>query len=1007
MVAKNACSFGCLFLFIFFLSACSGNEDLSTPTETGNPSPSPSPSPTPTPTPTPTPSPTPTPPPSDTTAPIPTGSTPSANEAQVNVGAVIVVSFNEPVALSSLDTNNFALNPAVPGSFSVSGSTARFTPSNPLAATTRYTVTLRGIRDLANNVMTGTYSFSFTTAAALTSNCLAIDVLCVDDTAGAMQEYSDIQTAISAVQAGQTVLVHDGIYTGFELVNRTGTPTAPIVIRAAGTNAVISSSTSTGDGIRLHNSSYITVEGFLIQGGANVANPITARCIAARGATATAPMLGNILRGNRCTDAGLECFYLSQFGNGLIENNFIRGCGRAGGIRNHGIYLANAGSDNTVIRRNTISTTNSAGNESNGIHMNGDLSIGGDGLISGVLIDANTIHNNTQNGINLDGVQNTTLRNNLVYGNARHAVRAYDGDGAAGPRALVAVNNTLLATTTGWAMKISEDGGGHTFFNNILLGVSGSLCLDNPSFRSDHNVVDNRLSLNNETSIITLSDWRTQSNNQDINSFVDNASSLFLNSSGNDHRLASASAARDAGITNLNNISAPTVDISGTARPQDTRVDLGAFEAMSGGGITHYLASSPAGSDTNPGTSAQPWATFTHAFGRMQPGQVLEVKNGEYAQDLGTWRWSGGNMIPVSQPPNGNPNAPTIVRGESVGGVTINGSLNVIGWSHVNVENFTFNNGGTIDGGARYIEVRRSGFNGGIGTAHSSYILKEDIWAWGSNRYVISNYQADHIVDHRVIARLDNLGSAPALPVGAISQYETNYSVIAHGLFFDVTGTFQQPYALVYSSRPPLGMNRLYGLIGFNAGPQLGGIYPGDAGGGGHEINNSVIHGTVSYGVTFNSPGPNQVLNSTIFGNSGAAITGHHNITASNNILLNNAGGISATIVSCSNNLLAASGSMGNCTGNDTTTVPSILYLPRSPIAGKGASIESRYNIGLLNGEYTINATTDRLWPWPHEAIIKRDMCAGSTYGWCGTNKTLTRYIWEFLGNPCPTDICS
>lgn len=990
MVARHANSVGflLLFLFLLLLSACGGSGDISGSNESGN---TPSPSPT---------------PPSDTTAPIPTGSSPLANAVQVSVGTVIIVTFNEPVALSSLNTSNFSLNPAVPGNFSISGTTARFTPSNPLAASTRYTVSLQGVRDLANNSMVGIYSFSFTTDSALASNCAAVDVLCVDDTAGATQEYSDIPAAVSAVQAGQTVLVHDGIYTGFELA-RSGSNSAPIVIRAAGTNAVISRSAPTGDGIRLQNASYVTVEGFILQGGANTTNPINARCIAARGATAIAPMLGNVLRGNRCTDAGLECFYLSQFGGGLIENNFIRGCGRAGGARNHGIYLANAGSDNTVIRANTISTTGSAGAESNGIHMNGDLSIGGDGLISGVLIDANTIHDNTQNGLNLDGVQNTTLRNNLVYGNTRHGLRAYAIDGAAGPQGLVATNNTLIATNSGWAMKLSEDGGGHTFFNNILLGATGSLCVANTSFRADHNAVDNRLSLNNEASILSLTAWRTQSG-QDTNSFVDSAAGLFLNASANDYRLATASAARDAGITSFNSVNAPAVDISGIPRPQGTRFDLGAFEAMTatGGATTYYLAPAPAGSDSNPGTSAQPWATFIHAFSRMQAGQVLEVKNGVYNQNLGTWVWSGGNMVPVSQPPNGNPNAPTIVRGESVGGVTINGSLSVIGWSYVNIENFTFTNGGAIDGGSRYIEVRRSGFNGGIGTAHSSYILKEDIWAWGSNRYVISNYQANHIVDHRVIARLDNMGSAPTLPVGAISQYETDYSVIAHGLFFDVTGTFQQPYALVYSSRPPIGMNRLYGLIGFNAGTQLGGIYPGDAGGGGHEINNSVIHGTSSYGVNFNSPGPNQVLNSTIFGNSGAAISGHHNITVANNILLNNAGGVSATIVSCSNNLLAASGIMGGCTGNDTTTVPTILYLPRSPIAGKGANIESRYNIGLSNGEYTITGTTDPLWPWPHEAIIKRDMCAGTTTGWCATNKSLTRYIWEYLGNSCPVDIC-
>ena len=944
--------------------------------------------------------------PGDQTAPTVVSVAPAGGSTNASIGTAIVVSFNEAIALNSLSQTTFALTPFVAGSFSVTNTEARFTPSAPLAAATQYTVTLQGIRDVAGNAMSGTYSFSFTTAAPLALNCAAANVLCVDDTAGATQEYSDIPAAVAAVQAGQTVLVHDGTYTGFEIA-RSGTPMARIAIRAAGSNAIIVNRAPTGDGVRLQNASYVTVEGFVIQGNAAVSQPINQRCIAARGALVTNPMLGNELRGNRCTDAGLECFYLSQFGNGLIANNVISGCGRAGGTRNHGIYLANAGSDNTVIRGNSITTTSSAGAESNGIHMNGDSLVGGDGIISGLTIEANTIYGNTQNGLNMDGVQSSTVRNNLVYGNARHAVRAYDIDGAAGPLSFVIVNNTLLAPTSGWGIKLSEDGGGHTIFNNILLGASGSLCVANRSLVADYNASDDRFSADDEASVVSLATWRTQTG-QDANSLVATAANLFVDVNTNDYRLATAASARDAGSASLNSISAPGADIAGTARPQGASHDIGAFEAATAASTaTFYIAPAPDGSDGNAGTFSQPWATFTHAFSRMQAGQTLVVKNGAYNQNVGEWRWSGGVMVPSSKPPNGSSGAHTVVRGESVGGVTINGSLNIIGWSYATVENFTFQTGGAIDGGSRFIEVRNSGFNGGIGTANSSYIVKEDIWAWGSNRYTISNFQADHVVDHRVIARLDDMGAPPTLPVGAISQYLTDYSVIAHGLFFDVTGRFDQPYALVYSSRPTNGMNRLYGIIGFNAGPQLGGIFPGDAGGGGHEINNSVIHATASYGVMFNSPGPNQLLNSTIFNNSGPALTGHHNITVANNIFYNNTGGIGGAISSCNNNLVVASGTLSGCTGTDTTTIPQILYLPRSPIAGKGANIETRYRITLTGTEFTIAPTTDRLWPWPHEAVIKRDMCPpGRTVGWCGTSKTLTQYVWEYLGNPCPADVC-
>ena len=429
-----------------------------------------------------------------------------------------------------------------------------------------------------------------------------------------------------------------------------------------------------------------------------------------------------------------------------------------------------------------------------------------------------------------------------------------------------------------------------------------------------------------------------------------------------------------------------------------------------GAGKVVYVAPAPGGSDSNVGSLASPWATFQHAFSQMSAGDTLVVRNGTYDQDVGEWQWSGGQQMATSAPPSGTSSARTYLHGETVGGVVVHGLLQVVGWQYATIENLSFvpesgTDSSLVTGGAAHVEIKRCGFKRGIDTSGASYILKEDVWAWGANRYVISNYDANHIVDHRVIARLDDLGSPPSLPVGAISQYLTDYSVIAHGLFFDVTGTFSQPYSLVYSSRPAIGVNKLYGIIGFNAGSQLGGIYPGDGGGSGHEINNSVVWGTKSYGVAFNSPGPNQLLRSTIAGNT-VALTGQNNITVNDNIFDSNAGGFTAGVSSCANNLVRASGSLGGCTNTDTTTVAQFRDLPRSPIPGKGATVETRYTVALSGNQYAVSETNDKLWPWPYEDVIKRDMCAETSYGWCGTNKSLTRYVWEFLGSACPLDVC-
>jgi parallel beta-helix repeat protein len=405
-------------------------------------------------------------------------------------------------------------------------------------------------------------------------DCGSVTVRCVDDTAGAMQEYSTLQAAADVVDPGDTVLVHDGNYKGFQL-SRSGTQSSPVVFLANGSNVVINTSASSGDGITLQNVDYVTIEGFKIQGS-------TVNCIASHNATPTSPMVGLTIRNNTCTGAGNEGFYLSEVSGSLIEDNTLSGNGASGSSRSHGLYLANAGSDNTVIRGNII--FNNTNSESNGIHANGDLSVGGDGLITGVTIEQNIIYGNGQNGINLDGVQNSTFRNNVVYGNVRHALRAFKIDGAQGPKNLVIYNNTFLTPSTGgWAIKFSEDQGGHVVFNNILLTDSsstGSIVINNANFFSSNNIVVNKFSNNGETSTVTLSQW--QALGYDANSFTSTSSALFVNTSQNNYQLVGTAPAIDAGLSSFQGTAAPIVDLINAARPQGNGYDIGAYEFGSG-----------------------------------------------------------------------------------------------------------------------------------------------------------------------------------------------------------------------------------------------------------------------------------------------------------------------------------------------------------------------------------------------------------------------------------------
>jgi parallel beta-helix repeat protein len=339
---------------------------------------------------------------------------------------------------------------------------------------------------------------------------------------------------------------------------------APITYKANGA-AVINSAESSGNGIYLSRVSWIVIDGFTIQN-------VSKRCIAAHDASATSPVTGLIIRSNTCTGASGGGFYLSQVSNSLVENNTIHDIGGS-----HGLYLANAGSDNTTLRRNTIH--NIHGSDAAGIHMNGDRSIGGEGIISGVVLDGNTIYDVGFNGVSMDGVQNTTLQNNVIFRVAGRGVRAFRIDGGAGPQGLRFINNSIHSSR-GWAIKISEDLGGHRIFNNVLLtdnSSSGSISIGTTTgFDSSNNAVVNRFSRNNESSTESLAQW--QNSGFESNSFVTTPGAVFAAPSSNNYRLAAGSPAIDRGLASFSGVAAPSADRDGTARPRGAAFDIGAYE---------------------------------------------------------------------------------------------------------------------------------------------------------------------------------------------------------------------------------------------------------------------------------------------------------------------------------------------------------------------------------------------------------------------------------------------
>lgn len=388
-----------------------------------------------------------------------------------------------------------------------------------------------------------------------------------DGAAGtAAAPWATLQHAALRVGPGDEVLVHDGSYRGFEL-KTSGIESKRITFRATGA-AVIDAGGPTGAGIRLTNVSFVTVEGFKVEkidGGSKKEVGI-----AARGATPTSPMRGLVIRNNTVKDCSPDGVYLSEAAGALVEGNTISGA------RESGIYLANAGSDGAILRGNHI-----FGNGIAGIHHNGDASVGGDGIISALVIEGNVIHENRQNGLNMDGVQASLVQNNLIYGNGQNGIRAYAIDAAQGPAKMRFVNNTIVAGASGgWALRITEDEGGNVAFNNVLLAANpsnGSIALDGTKgFASAANVVGNRFTTDRDATILSLSEW--QALGYDAGSKIAALADLFIDPAAADFRLPAASPAVDAGLASFAGQPAPSRDIAGVPRPAGTAWDIGAHE---------------------------------------------------------------------------------------------------------------------------------------------------------------------------------------------------------------------------------------------------------------------------------------------------------------------------------------------------------------------------------------------------------------------------------------------
>jgi len=375
---------------------------------------------------------------------------------------------------------------------------------------------------------------------------------------GSFTAYSEIARAAREVEPGFTVLIQPGVYSGGIVVRTSGREADPILFQAVDAGVTIEANGEGRDAFFINEADYIVVDGLTIQN----ANRAALRISLSDHVT--------ILNSTFANNGTWGVF--TDFSNyTTVENSEA-----FGSRRQHGIYISNS-SDYPIIRGNRVHNNSAAG-----LHMNGDASMGGDGMVSHGLVENNIFYENGNRGgsaINMDGVTETIIRNNLLYDNHASGISLFQIDGASESHSNQVLNNTIIMASNGrWALN-AQSTQNNKLFNNIVMNNNrfrGSILVKapiSPEFESDYNVVVDRFASDGQGDLrIRLTEW--QSLGFGANSLIASPEEVFANLDSGDYRLNESSPAIDAGLQ----IDLVTSDLEGSPRPNTGNYDIGAYE---------------------------------------------------------------------------------------------------------------------------------------------------------------------------------------------------------------------------------------------------------------------------------------------------------------------------------------------------------------------------------------------------------------------------------------------